>query len=247
MTTTLPAHVPLAPTLQQVERLLRALGSITYDEFCEVLWTTIGAMPDYALTCWPSFRQYPMGYCLSRDPIEQGEALFALALAKMNKADATGRDINCAGEGQCHGGSHRCASCGDVDRVCHKVAICKYHGPVSAATVMKDALDTFNGRGAKHPVRREHLIEGLVRRFAAHADFTASRAKDVVDYLGMTGEVIPHRFGYDWLQRPLLTLKVGEHSDECPTVVKYWDEQAKCDPVVCAHVPIAKPVDDDED
>jgi hypothetical protein len=241
------SHVPFVATLQQVSRLNRAFEAISYDEFCEVLLATIGAQPDYASTCWPSFRQWPVGYCATRGPISQGEGLFALALAKMNHANTTGRNLHCKGEGQCHGQAHCCVTCGDVDRVCHRIESCKWHGPVSADMVMKDAIDSFNGRGVKHPMRRDDLAEGLTRRFSSHVDFTVVRANMVIDLLIDIGEIVPHAlYGDEWLMRPLMTLKQGEHSVECPVTVEYWlIEPAECDPRVCAHVPIAKEDDSD--
>ena len=242
-------HVPFVATLQQVSRLNHAFEAITYDEFCAVLLVTIGARHDYAQGCWPAFRQGPIGYCASRGPIVQGEALFALALAKMNHADATGRDINCCGEGQCHRASSRCATCGDVERTCHRVDTCKWHGPVSDAKIREAVLGNVGGLGVKHGTRLEHLAGSLAREFGSHVDYIGARGADALAALMGTGEVMTHTlYGEGWLMRPLATLKQGEHSAECPVTVEYWlTEPAECDPRVCAYVPIAKVIDEYDD
>lgn len=69
-------------TLADLENVTMGYQEITFDEFCAVLKETIGADRDYAGQVWQVFDRNPIGYCGSRFPLSQGEALTALALQK---------------------------------------------------------------------------------------------------------------------------------------------------------------------
>jgi hypothetical protein len=76
-------------TLATSRRLSKAFELITLAEFTRVLKETIRTTRDYAEACYSGFRMNPVAYCASRNPITQGEALFRLALTKL---DQVGRD-----------------------------------------------------------------------------------------------------------------------------------------------------------
>jgi hypothetical protein len=69
-------------TLADLSAVMSGFDDIELDEFCVVLRETIGADRDYAQRCWSSFKAAPIGYCATRDPIAQGDALVMLALQK---------------------------------------------------------------------------------------------------------------------------------------------------------------------
>jgi hypothetical protein len=73
---------PTLLTLENAAKLHYGFARISFEEFAAVLHETIGARDDYARGCWPQFNSGYLGYCFSREPIKQGEALFALAMKK---------------------------------------------------------------------------------------------------------------------------------------------------------------------
>jgi hypothetical protein len=68
--------------LENTAKLHYAFAKITFEEFSLILRNTLNAGPDYIEGCWPQFNSGYLGYCFSRQPIEQGEALFDLAMKK---------------------------------------------------------------------------------------------------------------------------------------------------------------------
>jgi len=69
-------------SLDDLERLQRGLTRITYDEFKFALQGSLGHRLDeeYLRPRWAAFEDNPVGFMLSRNPIEQGESLLRIAV-----------------------------------------------------------------------------------------------------------------------------------------------------------------------
>lgn len=67
-------------TLADLARLYRGFQAITSDEFIDVTGDRGSSHPSFDGVDW--FCADPIGYCTSRRPATQGEALLALALKK---------------------------------------------------------------------------------------------------------------------------------------------------------------------
>jgi integrase len=73
-------------SMDAVAGLLAGFSAIDFDAFAEVTIRELGATRDYAEGAWPLFQAGPIAYCLSRTPRSYGEALWALAVAKVGGA-----------------------------------------------------------------------------------------------------------------------------------------------------------------
>lgn len=69
-------------TFDGLLRLKFGLVRISFKDFDEVLRTSVGASKEYSQLCWPRFQDNPISYITSRNPIAQGQALFALAWSR---------------------------------------------------------------------------------------------------------------------------------------------------------------------
>lgn len=244
------------------DRVSAGFYAITFREFAALLAHTIDASDDYARGRWPSFREHPLNYCSSRNPREQGEALYQLALLKLRTAEETGRPIGCPGPGRCHGDRIPmcCAFCGNVARVCDSPETCELHRAWDEQRVRAHIVDVLTLR--PHQIYRPRMDipsliatveeaavcavvpvdrEKVARVIAAMMDEQAllprlrwepGRAKSVQGQVAR--ERVPRWDGL--LQLPLPTPPRGEHAPQCPVQREYWNEHAEHDPDVCGWV-----------
>ena len=73
-------------TLGEVKKLYVGLGRLSYDEFRFAIRSSLPhASEQYLKDVWPIFCGERVGFMLSRQPIEQGEALFSIAMRHTRK------------------------------------------------------------------------------------------------------------------------------------------------------------------
>lgn len=77
---------PPSVELNGLKIVVRALQSITFDEFAAVL-AECGHDQGYAKSCWRSFHRDPFAYIISRNPICQGNALLEFLYERCRKLD----------------------------------------------------------------------------------------------------------------------------------------------------------------
>ena len=254
----------LPPTLTELETFQRKLDegfrAISLRAFRAILAHTIEAAYDYADKCWPSFTANPLGYCTSRNPREQGEALYAAALAHVRMAESTGRPIGCPGPRRCHERAVTCSHCGDVTRVCDAPEACARHRPFDKHRIRKAVLgqleqqphDTYRRRAtvadivkyvgeraalSVAPPTEEHLLLELDAMWKEGA--IEPRVKVVVLGTLVPGDPPTRETLAAWtgeIQCPLPPQKPGEHAPACPVNREHWNEHAQCNPDLCAFI-----------
>jgi len=69
-------------SFSELERLHRAFSKISYNEFKFALQAALGHCLDeeYTRPRWVAFGDNPVAFMMSRNPIEQGETLFRIAM-----------------------------------------------------------------------------------------------------------------------------------------------------------------------
>ncbi len=241
----------------------QAFHAITFREFTALLAHTLDASHDYARGCWPSFREHPLGYCASRNPPSQGEALYQLALLKLRIAEETGRPIGCPGPGRCHGdrpGPLHCDHCGNVARVCDSPEACELHRSWDDARVRAHIIAALTLR--PHHIYRPRMdiptliadveqtaicaVEPVDRERVARVIAAMMDEQTLLPRLrwepgrpkSVNGQAarerVPHWDGA--LQLPLPVPPRGEHAPQCPVEREHWNEHAEHDPDVCGWV-----------
>lgn len=67
--------------LEEYKRISKALCEITRSKFMEILLPHYNDNRDYTIGLWDSFDDNRLGFCMSRNPIEPGNALIEFAIA----------------------------------------------------------------------------------------------------------------------------------------------------------------------
>lgn len=76
---------------ENMELFLKATQKVSYKEFCQVLWDTIGAREDYAAGVWQRYVSSPMYYIYSRNPDTQGKGLFDVIMKHYKELQDAGK------------------------------------------------------------------------------------------------------------------------------------------------------------
>ncbi len=77
-------------TLTELQKLCDGISKVSFDEFKFAIRSAAPHVcDDYLGQKWRDFHADPIGFMLSRNPIEQGEALFRIAMGHVRRANTT--------------------------------------------------------------------------------------------------------------------------------------------------------------